>query len=121
MTEAEILAETYDDAMCVYRPYKGIDPETGETVFFQGTNGKKIHSDVPCALSSPTGGKITKNGMVIKAITEYSLFYCPDIHVEKNDTVVIQHLGKMIVCSAGLEKSYCSHNNLPLRMDEEDA
>ena len=121
MTEADILAETYEDIMNVYRPIKGKDPETGETIFLKGLNGKKVYTDVPCALSSPTGGKITKNGMVVKAVTEYSLFYRPEIHVEKNDTIEVTHLGRTIICSAGLEKGYCSHNNLPLLMDEEDA
>ena len=54
-------------------------------------------------------------------LTEYKTLNVPTVKVSTKDVYKRQHLGRTIICSAGLEKGYCSHNNLPLLMDEEDA
>ena len=61
MTEADILALTYGDKCWVYRPQKTTLP-SGESVFQKGLEGKAVYEDIPCALSSPSGGKLGKNG-----------------------------------------------------------
>lgn len=57
MTEADILATTYDDKVTVYRPFKDTKPN-GESIFRSGPNGKKIYEGMTCALSTHTGGKL---------------------------------------------------------------
>ena len=59
MTEADILALTYGDKCWVYRPQKTTLP-SGESVFQKGLEGKAVYEDIPCALSSPSGGKLGK-------------------------------------------------------------
>ena len=59
MQEADILAETYWDTVTVYRPFKDTLP-SGESVFKSGTEGKMMYQDVPCALSSHSGGALAQ-------------------------------------------------------------
>ena len=57
MTEADILALTYQDSCWVYRPQKTTLP-SGESVFQKGLDGRQVYENIPCALSSPSGGKL---------------------------------------------------------------
>ena len=57
MTEADILATTYEDTVTVYRAFKDTLPG-GESVFKSGLDGKVVYEDVECALSTHTGGKL---------------------------------------------------------------
>lgn len=59
MTEADILALTYGDSCWVYRPQKVTLP-SGESVFQKGLEGRQVYENIPCALSSPSGGKLGK-------------------------------------------------------------
>ena len=59
MTEADILALTYQDSCWVYRPQKTTLP-SGESVFQKGLDGRQVYENIPCALSSPSGGKLGK-------------------------------------------------------------
>ena len=54
MTEADILATTYEDTVTVYRAFKDTLPG-GESVFKSGLDGKVVNEDVECALSTQTG------------------------------------------------------------------
>ena len=54
MTEADILALTYQDSCWVYRPQKTTLP-SGESVFQKGLDGRQVYENIPCALSSPWG------------------------------------------------------------------
>ncbi len=54
MTEADILALTYQDSCWVYRPQKTTLP-SGESVFQKGLDGRQVYENIPCALSSPSG------------------------------------------------------------------
>lgn len=117
MNEADILASTYEDLCTIYRPFKDTLPETGESVFLSGLNGKVIYSNVPCALSSPSGGKAKKTDTVVKSDVEYILFYCPDVNIQVGDTVLILHLGRKYQVLAGEAEYYKSHNQLSIRKE----
>ena len=99
MQEADILAETYWDTVTVYRPFKDTLP-SGESVFKSGTEGKRMYQDVPCALSSHSGGALAQSSSTASADTSYSLF------------------GKVIEALAGAAERQPSHNNVPVRLDD---
>ncbi|MFR8426903.1 MAG: hypothetical protein ACLVCH_04150 [Roseburia inulinivorans] len=56
MTEADILATTYEDTVTVYRAFKDTLPG-GESVFKSGLDGKAVYENVECALSTHTRWK----------------------------------------------------------------
>ncbi len=114
MTEAEILATTYYDKMNVYRPFKDTLPETGESVFCDGLEGKKIYSDIACALSSFSGGKASMRVSSVRVESDYKLFYDSSIHIEKNDVVECWHEGRYYILRAGKEMPFSSHCELPV-------
>ena len=88
MQEADILAETYWDTVTVYRPFKDTLP-SGESVFKSGAEGKMVYQDVPCALSSHSGGALAQSSSTASADTSYSLFVRPEIDILENDFLVI--------------------------------
>ena len=81
MTEADILAMTYDDSCTVYRPGKVTLP-SGESVFKKGLEGRMVYEDTPCALSSPSGGKLAKSQTVARVDTDYLLFVRPEVDIQ---------------------------------------
>lgn len=114
MTEADILAMTYDDDCNVYRPFKG-QLETGESVFKKGLEGKKINDEkIPCALSTQSGGKPRRNLAVKEIPTEWMLFARPDTDIQAGDTIEVAHRGKTILAVAGLPERLASHIHVPL-------
>ena len=117
MTEADILAMTYDDSCTVYRPGKVTLP-SGESVFRKGLEGRVVYEDIPCALSSPSGGKPTKGQTVVRVDTDYLLFVRPEVDIQPGDTVVVTRLGKRTVALAGLADRQPSHNNIPLKVEK---
>mgnify|MGYP001282284288 CR=1 FL=1 len=112
MQEADILAETYWDTVTVYRPFKDTLP-SGESVFKSGAEGKMVYQDVPCALSSHSGGALAQSSSTASADTSYSLFVRPEIDILEND-----FLGKAIEALAGAAERQPSHNNVPVRLDD---
>lgn len=114
MNEAEIIATTYYDKMNVYRPFKDTLPETGESVFYEGTEGKTIYSDIACALSSFSGGKASRTVSSVQVESEYKLFYDPSIRIEKNDVIECWHEGRYYLLRAGKEMAFLSHCELPV-------
>lgn len=120
MSEADILALTYYDTMSVYRPFKEVLP-TGESTYKKGLDGKKVYTDIPCALSSFSGGKGSKNDVNVKVESDYKLFYAPDIKVEKNDTIECVHEGMCYVLTAGKQYTLPSHAELPVNEDKTTA
>ncbi len=118
MSEADILALTYEDKVTVYRAFKDTLP-SGESVFKEGFEGKVIYSDKECALSSQSGGKINQTASTASAPTEYSLFTRPEIDIQPNDHLIISHLGKNIMAVAGRAARLSSHNNIPLKIEKE--
>lgn len=117
MTEAEILAMTYHDKCTVYRPFKYISEETGETAFLEGLNGQIVYDEIPCALSTPSGSKPNRSSGVIITNTDYKLFYAPDIDIQAGDTLLIEHLDRHYVVLAGKPDLYESHNQLNIKED----
>lgn len=115
MTEADILAMTYQDTCSVYRPGKEILP-SGESVFKKGLEGRVVYENIPCALSSPTGGKLAQGKTTAKIDTDFLLFVHPKVDVEPGDTVLVTRLGKQIETLAGLPDRQPSHNNVPLKL-----
>lgn len=58
MNEIDILAATYDHTCKVYRAQM-VDLPNGETTYQDGINGQLVYENLPCALSSPSGGKLS--------------------------------------------------------------
>ena len=109
MTEADILATTYEDTVTVYRAFKDTLPG-GESVFKSGLDGKVVYEDVECALSTHTGGKLQQS---------FCLFTRPEVDIQTNDFLVITHFGKKIEAVAGFPECMKSHNNIPVKLDKE--
>ncbi len=119
MTEADILATTYEDKCTIYRPFKDTLP-SGESIFKKGAEGRRVYEiEIECALSSQSGGKLNQTASTAKTPTEYCLFTRPEIDIQPNDYLVIQHLQKKITALAGLPDRQPSHNNVPLKLDKE--
>ena len=118
MTEADILATTYEDKVTVYRPFKDT-LSSGESVFKAGLNGKKVYKGVKCALSSHAGGKLQQSNSTAKAETTYCLFTRPEIEILANDFLEIVHMGKRICVVAGFPERMKSHNKVPLIKDKD--
>ena len=110
MTEADILATTYEDTVTVYRAFKDTLPG-GESVFKSGLDGKVVYEDVECALSTHTS--------TAKTETTFCLFTRPEVDIQTNDFLVITHFGKKIEAVAGFPECMKSHNNIPVKLDKE--
>lgn len=117
MTEADILATTYEDTVTVYRAFKDTLPN-GESIFRTGSDGKKVNEETECALSTHTGGKLEQSKSTAKTETTFCLFTRPEIDIQANDFLVITHLGKRIEAVAGFPERMKSHNNIPIRLDK---
>ena len=91
MTEADILALTYQDSCWVYRPQK-------------------------TTLSSPSGGKLGKKEPTASIDTDFLLFVRPEVEIEPGDTVKVIRLGREYLTEAGLADRQPSHNNVPLKL-----
>ena len=123
MTEADILALTYDDTCTVYRPGKVVLP-SGESQFQKGLEGVVVYENIPCALSR---GKPTKTQTVVKTDTDYRLFVRPEIDIQPGDTVRVIRLGKtnpkgkQTIALAGVADQQPSHNNIPLKLAKSTA
>ena len=120
MSEADILASTYTDACTVYRPQK-VEQPSGESVFKKGLEGQVVYKDIPCALSSPAGGKLSQSKTTASVDTDFSLFVRPEVDIQPGDTVRVVRLGKAFVCGAGLAERHPSHNNIPLKLQNDKA
>lgn len=115
MTEADILALTYQDRCWVYRPQKTTLP-SGESVFQKGLDGRQVYENIPCALSSPSGGKLGKKEPTASIDTDFLLFVRPEVEIEPGDTVKVIRLGREYLTEAGLADRQPSHNNVPLKL-----
>lgn len=118
MSEADILAMTYWDSVTIYRPFKG-QLENGETVFKKKLDGRKIYENIPCALSTHTGGSLNREMPAGSVSTQYRLFVRPEVEIEPNDYLEITSRGKTTKALAGLAERQPSHNNIPLIMEQE--
>lgn len=119
MGEADILAATYADACTVYRPVKQTLPNL-ETQIRDGLDGDVVMHGVPCALSSPTGGKLQRGDVTGSVGTDYILFTRPEVDIRPGDTVVVTRLGQDYHTVAGKPERHPSHNNIPLKLIKED-
>lgn len=115
MTEADILAKTYTDTCSVYRPTKKRLP-SGESVFADGLEGERVYTDIPCALSSPSGGKLQRSSTVADTATDYALFVRPDVDILPGDLVIVRRCGQTTAALAGQPSRHPSHNNIPLML-----
>ena len=114
MTEADILALTYEDLVDIYRPtLKKL--ENGETRQLGGLEGEVVAIAVPCALAKHSGGKYTQGQATASAPTEYSVFTRPEVDVRAGDTLVVTHLGRREILLAGRPDRHSSHNNVPVK------
>ncbi len=117
-TEADILAATYGDACTVYRPVKRMLPNL-ETVIQDGLDGEIVMSGIPCALSSPSGGKLQHGEATSDVKTDYLLFVRPEVDIRPGDTVLVTRLGRTYRTVAGKPERQPSHNNIPLTLVED--
>lgn len=115
MTEADILASTYDDICTVYRTVKKID-KYGESIFKEDT----IYENIICALSFSSGGKINQSKSTAITVSDYQLFVRPEIDIQANDKVVVTRLQKEIVFVVGLSDYHVSHNSILLSLKKEE-
>lgn len=118
MTEADILALTYEDTVTVRRAFKSILPN-GESIFKNAPEGKVIYENEVCALSTHNGGKLERSNSTARADTSFCLFTRPEIDIRPNDFLVVMHLGKKIEAVAGFPDRMSSHNNIPIRMADD--
>ncbi len=116
MTEADILAMTYEDTVTVYRAFKKV-LDSGESVFKSGREGKMIYLDEPCALSTHSGGQVAQSAAAAGAETTFCLFTRPEIDIQPNDYLVILHLKKTLEAVAGFSDRQNSHNNIPIKLE----
>ena len=72
MNEIDILAATYDHTCKVYRAQM-VDLPNGETTYQDGINGQLVYENLPCALSSPSGGKLSYKQPEYRISTDYPL------------------------------------------------
>ncbi len=117
MTEADILATTYEDTVTVYRAFKDTLP-SGESIFKGGLDGKIVYEDVECALSTHTGGKLEQSKSTARTDTAFCLFTRPEIDIQPNDFLVIMHMGKKLEVIAGFPERMKSHNNIPIQLEK---
>lgn len=87
-------------------------------MFRTGLEGRVVYEDIPCALSSPSGGKLAKTQTTAKVDTDFLLFIRPEVDIQPGDTVAVTRLGKQIVAVAGLADRQPSHNNIPLKVEK---
>lgn len=118
MTEADILATTYEDRVTVYRAFKDTLP-SGETIFKVKEEGQIIYTGIPCALSTHTGGSLNRELPAGSVPTQYSLFVHPEIEIEPNNYLLISHRGRITKALAGLADRQSSHNEVPLILEKE--
>lgn len=117
MTEADILAKTYDGRCIVFRPGRKVLP-SGETVFAKGLDGEVVYTETPCALSSPSGGKLQHTPSRAKVEVDYMLFVRPEVDIQAGDTVVVFHQGRRYQLEAGLGMYYPSGGQVPMKLDK---
>ena len=98
MTEADILALTYQDSCWVYRPQKTTLP-SGESVFQKGLDGRQGKKEPTASID-----------------TDFLLFVRPEVEIEPGDTVKVIRLGREYLTEAGLADRQPSHNNVPLKL-----
>lgn len=120
MSEADILALTYEDSCTVYRPFQE-KKETGESIFKNGLEGKRVYENIPCSLSSFSGGKLQRGKPTSGVAVEYQLFVRPEIDIQANDTIVVTRLGKEVLLIAGVAEHFVSHSNIPVSRKEDKA
>lgn len=118
MTEADILEMTYEDACTVYRASKERLP-SGESIFHKGVEGDRVYEAIPCALSSPSGGKLRQSPSIAAVNTDFLLFVRPEVDIQPGDTLVVTRLSKETTLLAGLAQRYVSHNCIPVKLNQE--
>lgn len=119
MREADILESTYFDTLRVYRAYKVI--VDGEITFKKRLDGKLVYKDIPCSLSSHSGKKAYKKQRVVEINSDYKLFTRPEVDIEENDTLLVNHLNKEYLLTAGIASRFISHNEVPCFLQREKA
>lgn len=114
MTEADILAGTYDDLCSVYRPCKSLSTD-GETE----QEWQLIYADLPCSLSRPSGGRRQREQPVAKAGVDYTLFVRPELEILPGDLLEVRQQGRVIKGVVGRAFFYSSHNEIPITLVKE--
>ena len=88
----------------------------GEHQAGQGWRWRLRGGHIPCALSSPSGGKLGKKEPTASIDTDFLLFVRPEVEIEPGDTVKVIRLGREYLTEAGLADRQPSHNNVPLKL-----
>lgn len=119
MSEADILAATYEDSCSVYRPISVV--VDGKTTFKKGREGQQVYASIPCALSSAAGGDLVQTPSVASVPTKYTLFTRPEVDIQPNDWLEVDQRGKRYELLAGLPDRFSSHNEVPLLLRKDKA
>lgn len=91
MNEANILAATYHDRCAITRPGSEIkDPITKQT----SQTLVVVAQDIPCALSSSTGGSIGFTGGYGSYHSGYTLFTRPEVDIRAGDRLLVTTAAK---------------------------
>lgn len=117
MTEADILAITYYDSCSIIRKVGVVkNPETG----MSRQQSVIVGTDIPCALSTPTGGSINHSEGHGSYHSGYTLFCRPDVDIEAGDKLhVITKSGRKYTLWAGRPDTFTgSHTATPLSEEE---
>ena len=114
MTEAEILASTYEHTADIQRPVMVAD---GNLDYFEL---QTVHANIPCAVSFRQGSTQgeTETTQPIRYIA--TLFVMPNVEVLAGDKVVATIMGRQREFKAGEGVYYPSHAAIPL-IREDDA
>ena len=110
--------KNYETSLNHYKKMRLPKDNHAGSVFKSGTEGKRMYQDVPCALSSHSGGALAQSSSTASVDTSYSLFVRPEIDILENDFLIISRLGKVIEALAGAAERQPSHNNVPVRLDD---
>lgn len=115
MSEVQILQETYQDRVSVYRKVHEVDGNIGET----REREKLIYDEKPCALSQSKAGAPVRNGATSAVDQDYVIFTDPSVRILDNDRVtVVTEAGERYEGRTGRTFVYArSHGETKLKVE----
>ncbi len=120
MTEADILATTYEDSCAIFRPKLSTDKLRSTFV------EEKIAEGVPCAITQGGGAAVSQSkhfafanpAYSTAARTGFALHTRPGVDIQANDRLEVTHMGQTTTYYAGRPAAYISHKFIPLTLEK---